>query len=341
MIGPASVAKAAAWRRSTWASTGVFTSSTSDMTMIAVLGGVEPEHRVVAQAHIVEADGEHHHGHGRDQLGLGHDQVARGQMSSRRFEAEQVVVLLADGDARRARPACAPEFVIRLDIDADTGAPARRPGLPMKTEAKRQPRPLSSARHAWKAPPRGKRSCTQRRLTKAIPPETLSPPRPRRGRRGRHGRRRESAPCAWARRRQRKQPLAETDGHDAVALAMQHQNRRACTWPMRTSERNVILDQPAHRREGIGGGADIGGRVKGASRMRPPISRSAASAMATAVPSDSPNSTMRLARGRARGEIVGRDAHRGSARPRSACRSSRHSRDSTAPAARCRRRSAI
>jgi hypothetical protein len=85
---------------------------------IAVLGGVEPEHRVVAQADVVEADGEHHQRHGRDQTGLGHDQVARGQDILAFIRREQSIVLLADGNLRlpvrgRRRP------VKRLDIGAD------------------------------------------------------------------------------------------------------------------------------------------------------------------------------------------------------------------------------
>ena len=37
---------------------------------------VEPEHGIVAQAHVVKADREHHHGHRRDRAGIGFDGVA-------------------------------------------------------------------------------------------------------------------------------------------------------------------------------------------------------------------------------------------------------------------------
>ena len=37
---------------------------------------VEPEHGIVAQAHVVKADRQHHHGHRRDRAGIGFDGVA-------------------------------------------------------------------------------------------------------------------------------------------------------------------------------------------------------------------------------------------------------------------------
>ena len=133
--------------------------------------------------------------------------------------------------------------------------------------------------------------------------------------------------------------FAEADRHHAVALAVQHQERRRDARDAQVGAERVF-HEPAHRHERIGGGADVGGRGerriehhaadgalggerngdRGAERLAPQH-----------------DALGRIARG---GEVVGRNARRGSARLRSACRSSRHSRDRTAPAGRCRRRSA-
>jgi hypothetical protein len=56
------------------------------------------QNSIITQTHVIEADGKHHHGHGRDQRGFGHDQIARGEDVLTAGRAEQIVVLLADGD---------------------------------------------------------------------------------------------------------------------------------------------------------------------------------------------------------------------------------------------------
>src|SRR5450759_1658332 len=58
--------------------------------------------------------------------------------------------------------------------------------------------------------------------------------------------------------RQREQPLGKPNGHDAVLLAMQHQERRRHP-PDALVRMKFVLHKPAHRREWIGGGAYLDG----------------------------------------------------------------------------------
>ena len=129
--------------------------------------------------------------------------------------------------------------------------------------------------------------------------------------------------------RQRKQGFAEADRHHAVALAMQHQDWRGDADDAQVRATRV-LDQPAHRHERIGGGADVGGggerRIE--NERRPPHARRRARwrprcrATRPTARCAWAHSARRLSRRRR--------WRRGSGPARSACRSSRHSRDSKA-----------
>jgi len=90
----------------------------------AVLRGVEPEHRIVAQAQIIEADRQHHQGHRRDQLRGRDDPVTQCQNIGALVRREPVE-RAADRDTRRAARR-ARRFVVRLHGDADL---AHRLGL--------------------------------------------------------------------------------------------------------------------------------------------------------------------------------------------------------------------
>jgi hypothetical protein len=85
---------------------------------VAILGDVEPEHRIVAQTDIVKPDRQHHHGHRRHQRRFGDDQVAGGKNILAPARGKQIIILLAHGDprplARRAR-----RFVKRLHVNPD------------------------------------------------------------------------------------------------------------------------------------------------------------------------------------------------------------------------------
>ena len=130
-------------------------------------------------------------------------------------------------------------------------------------------------------------------------------------------------------RAEREQCFAEAERHHTVALAVQHQDRRADFADAQVGAERV-LDQPAHRDEGIGGGADIGGRGEGRVEDdgRPLCARRRARWRPRC---QAIRPTARCARARsARRRSHRRRRRRGSGPARSACRSSRHSRDSRA-----------